>query len=73
VSDEDHGGIERAEPLFEPLEAAHVEVVGRLVEQEEVGVAGERTAERCPGQLSAGERVQLAIEVFVGEAEATEA
>ncbi len=58
---------------LEPFEALHVEVVRRLVEQQEIGVAGERATQRRAGQLSAGERVQLAVEVLVAEAEAAEA
>ena len=51
--------------LLEPLERRDVEVVGRLVEQQQVGVAGERAAERGARQLAAGERVELAVEVGV--------
>ncbi len=69
MGDEDHCGVERAEPLLEPLEAPHVEMVRRLVEQQEVGIAGERAAQGRAGQLSARESVQLAVEVLVAEAE----
>ncbi len=37
---------------------AHVEVVRRLVEQQQVGIAGQRAGERRAGQLSSGERVR---------------
>ena len=70
MGDEDHRSVERAEPVLQPLEAPHVEMVRRLVEQQEVGIAGQRTAERRAGQLSTGERVQLAVEVLVAKAEA---
>ena len=39
MRDEDHAGVERRELALEPLEALDVEVVRRLVEQQEVGVA----------------------------------
>jgi hypothetical protein len=47
-------------------------VVGRLVEQQQVGVARERASERRAGQLAAGERVERAVEVLVAEAEAVQ-
>ena len=70
VSDEDDRGVDGLELTFEPLEIQDVEVVRRLVEQEEIGAAGERSGERCARQLSAGERPERPIEVVFGEAEA---
>ena len=69
VRDEDHGRVERGELALEPLEALDVEVVRRLVEQQQVGVGRERAGERGAGQLSAGERVERAVEVGVREPE----
>ena len=69
MRDEDHGGVDRRELLLEPLHRLHVEVVRRLVEQEQVGAAGERAGERGARQLAAGERLEAAVEVGVGEAE----
>ena len=63
VRDEDHGRVERRQLALEPLEALDVEVVRRLVEQEQVGVAGERAAERGAGQLAARERRERPVEV----------
>ena len=57
------------ELLLEPLDRGHVEVVRRLVEQQQVGAARERACERRARQLAAGERVEAAVEVGVGEAE----
>ena len=70
VRDEDHAGVERRELVLEPLEARHVEVVRRLVEEQQVGVAAERARERGARQLAAGEGVERAVEVGVREAEA---
>jgi hypothetical protein len=42
VRDEDYCGVDRLQLALEPLEAGDVEVVRRLVEQEEIGVAAER-------------------------------
>src|SRR5205814_8291451 len=50
-----------------------VEVVRRLVEQQEVGVAAERARERRARGLAAGERVERAVEVVVLEPEAADA
>ena len=45
MRDQDDRCIERDQMLLEPLERLDVEVVGRLVEQQQVGVAGERAPE----------------------------
>ncbi len=47
-----------------------VEVVRRLVEQQQVGVAAERARERRARQLAAREGAQRPVEALVGEAEA---
>ena len=71
MGDEHDGRVELDERLLEPLERLDVEVVRRLVEQQQVGVAGERARQRRARQLAAGERLELAVEVgLVLEAEA---
>ena len=72
VGHEDDGGVDRLEALLEPLERLHVEVVGRLVEQQQVGVAGQRAGQRSAGELAARERAQRAVEVGDLEAEAAD-
>ena len=57
------------ELLLEPLEVLDVEVVRRLVEQQQVGVAGERAGQRGARQLAAGEGRQRPVEVALREAE----
>ena len=47
-----------------------VEVVRRLVEEEQVRVAGERAGQRSACQLAAREGRQAAVEIVVREAEA---
>ena len=69
VGDEDHGSVDRRQLALEPFEALDVEVVRRLVEQEQIGVARERAAERGARQLAARERLELPVEVVVVEAE----
>ena len=70
VRDEDDRGVERRQLALEPLEALDVEVVRRLVEQQQVGIRRERAPERGARQLAAGERVELPVEVGVAEPEA---
>ena len=70
VGDEHDRGVERLQVRLQPLQRADVEVVRRLVEQQQVGVAGERARERGARQLAARERGERAIEVTVAEAEA---
>ena len=69
VGDEHDGGVDRGESLLEPLERRDVEVVRGLVEQQQVGVAGERARERAARELAAREGVQRPVEVVVLEAE----
>ena len=73
VRDEDDRGVEADERLLEPLEALDVEVVRRLVEQQQVGVGAERAAERGARQLAAGERPQRPVEVVAPRSRALEA
>ena len=72
MRDEDDGCVERLELALEPLQAGDVEMVRRLVEQQQVGVAAERASERGARQLAARERSQRAVEVLVREAEAAQ-
>ena len=58
--------------LLEPLERLEVEMVGGLVEEQQVGAGRKGASERGPRQLPAGERPELAGEVALGEAEARE-
>ena len=61
--------VERLQLALQPLEAFDVEVVGRLVEEQEVRIAAERARERGARQLAAGEGLELAVELLVREAE----
>jgi hypothetical protein len=45
VGDEDDRRVERLELALEPFEVLHVEVVRRLVQQEQVGASGQGTGE----------------------------
>ena len=69
VGDEDDRRIERLEQLLQPLERLDVEVVRRLVEQQQVGLRRESAGERGTGQLAPRERRERPVEVGIGEAE----
>ena len=56
MGDEHHGSRERLECGLERLAALEVEVVRRLVEDEEVGAARDDVCEREPAPLTARER-----------------
>ena len=58
VRDDQDSRVERLQLALEPFEALDVEVVGRLVQEQEIGVAAEGAPQRCAGQLTAGERLQ---------------
>ena len=70
MRDEQDGGVEPGELRLEPFDRGHVEVVRRLVEEQEVGVAGQCARERGARELAAGEGLEVALEVVVREAEA---
>ena len=62
---QDDRGVEAHEMLLEPLERLDIEVVGRLVEQQQVGIARERPPERGTRQLPAREGHQCSVEIDV--------
>ena len=58
--DEDRARI-GAQMAFEPVDGFRVEMVGRLVEQQQVGLLKQQAAERDPAALAAGERGHVRI------------
>ena len=56
VGDDDEGVAGVAEKVLQPGEPLEVEVVGRLVEDEQVWVAEQSAGERGPGELAAARR-----------------
>ena len=60
------------QPAFEPEHGVEVEVVGRLVEQQQVGAAGQGAGEVEAHPPAAGEIGHRAREIGVGEAEAVQ-
>ena len=72
MGDEDDAGVQRLKLALEPLEAVDVEVIRRLVEQQEIGIAAERARERCACQLAARERLEFPIQIVRRETEAAD-
>ena len=70
MGDDEQGAVEVREELFEPFQAAGVEVVGRLVEEEDVGALEQRRGQQRAGLLAAGEAGERAVGVEVLDPEA---
>ena len=69
VGDQHDRGVEARQRLLQPLQRLDVEVVGGLVQQQHVGVRRQRPRQRGARQLPAGEGVQRALQVLLGEAQ----
>ncbi len=55
VADEHHGAGKAQQHLLQPFDGGQIEMVGGLVEQQQIGIAGERAGECCAPALPAGE------------------
>ena len=73
MGDDDQRAAPRLEPFGQPGDAGDVEMVGRLVEREQVepveAVGDEQGGQRDPAPLAAAERRGVGVEA-VGQAEA---
>ena len=65
VADHDHRARVAGNVIFEPERPFEVEIIGRLVEQEQVGLREERCRERHPHAPAAGEFRARALLFFV--------
>ncbi len=65
-------GVERLELLLEPLEVLDVEVVRRLVQEQQVGITGEGARQGGAGQLAAGKGLERPVEVRLRETESSQ-
>ena len=61
MGDDQHGAGEQLQMLLEPGHRLRVEMVGRLVEEEEVGLLQQQLAERHAALLAAGKVVHVGI------------
>ncbi len=67
VFDQEHRGTERAHPLHERDELSHlggVHARGRLVEDQQVGIGGERTSDLEPALIGKGKRACTVVCAF---------
>jgi hypothetical protein len=62
VADEGQAGLQPQQMSFKQLEAGVVEVVGRLIEQQDVGLGEQHGREAEPGLLTAGKLPGVAAE-----------
>ena len=61
MGDHDHGAGIVAQMMLEPGDALGIEMVGRLVEQEDIGLGQQQLAERDAALLAAGQRGNLGV------------
>ncbi|MDT4856780.1 hypothetical protein FQZ97_911830 [compost metagenome] len=69
VGDQQQGAGVALEPLFQPEDRVQVEVVGRFVEQQQLGRAHQRLGQVEAHPPAAGEVADAAIHLLAGEAE----
>ena len=72
VARHDERAFEVLEPFFEPDDGFEVEVVGRLVHQQDVGIEREDLGERDPHLPAAAEALDRAVVVAGADAQAGE-
>jgi hypothetical protein len=72
VRDDQDPGVEPLQLALEPFEALDVQMVRRLVEEQQVGVAAECARKRGARQLAAGKRLEAPVEMLVAKAEAAQ-
>ena len=61
VADRDERALEASEPFLEPVDRAKVEMVGRLVEQQHVGLDAQRADDRRAAPLAAARAGDVAV------------
>ena len=62
MADQRHPGLRAAQVGFEPGQARVIEVVGRLVKQQDVGLREQHRRQRQPGLLPAGQLRRPAVQ-----------
>ncbi len=63
MADREHAAVEAIEPVFEPFDGGDVEMVGRLVEQQQPGLFGQRPHQRGAAAFAARGSGGIAIEI----------
>jgi hypothetical protein len=72
VADEQDRAVEIGEIFLEPGDGGQIEVVGRLVEQEQIALADEQLRQRQSRALAAGKRADVLFPLSRSEADAEE-
>ena len=70
VADDDHRDRLARQVAFEPFGRRDIEMVGRLVQEHQVGAFQQELGQHHPRLLAAGKRGRRAVELGLGEAEA---
>ena len=70
MADGDHGAAEVAEVVLQPLRGLQVQMVGGLVQQQNVRVLQDQAAQVHTGLFAAGQAVEEAGAHLVGDAQA---
>ena len=73
VRDDEHGAGEAGQELLEPCQAVEVEVVGRLVEQQDGRPGEQHAGQQRARRLAARQRAERRVERHVGDARARRA
>ena len=60
------------QPRFEPQRAFEIEIIGRLVEQQQIGLGKQRRGQRHPHAPAAGEFRHRTRQIGVGEAQSAQ-
>ena len=63
VADRHHTAFEGQQQLLEPVDAVHVQVVGRLIEQQHIRACHQRLRQRSTLAVAARERADLGLRV----------
>ena len=61
MADQQQSGAMRRETFFQPLDRGDIEMVGRLVEQQDVGIAGQGVRQADAPALAAGQVGEQAV------------
>ena len=69
VADDDHGSLIALEPGFEPDQRVEIEVVGRFVEQQQIGRTHQRASQLQTHAPAAGEAIDRIVQLGGLEAE----
>ena len=70
VADEDEGVFVVVQIVLEPVDMLHIEIVGRLIEDEDGGCLKEKLRQQYLGALAAGKLVYRAVKTDVPKSEA---